>query len=166
MPIDCAFSGCNKLQFKEYGNAKYLGNKDNEYFALIEATNKNYSTYTIHENTKIVAGAVFSECTRMTEIVIPQNVISICNYAFYGCESLNKIVISSSIATIGESAFYRCSSLEKVYYTGTKLDLTNVKIGGENNYLIAASRYYYSETQPTDTGDKYWHFVDGETVEW
>lgn len=161
-----AFSGCNKLQFKEYGNAKYLGNKDNEYFALIEATNKNYSTYTIHENAKVIAALAFEACTRMTEIVIPETIISICNYAFYGCESLNKIVISSSIATIGESAFYRCSSLEKVYYTGTKLDWTNVKIGGENNYLTAASRYYYSETQPTDTGDKYWHFVDGEIVEW
>lgn len=56
------------MKFKEYGNAKYLGNKDNEYFALIGVVNKNYSTYTIHENTKVIAENAFNECSRMAEI--------------------------------------------------------------------------------------------------
>ena len=63
-----AFSGCDKLKFKEYGNAKYLGNKENEYFALIWVTRANYSSYNIHENTKVIAEGALSGCSRMTEI--------------------------------------------------------------------------------------------------
>jgi len=29
-----------------------------------------------------------------------------------------------------------------------------------------ATKYYYSETKPTDTNNKYWHLVDGEITVW
>ena len=138
-----AFRGCSKLEFKEYGNAKYLGNKENEYLALIEVTDSRYSSYSIHESTKVIAGDAFRGCGRITEIVIPQSVISICNVAFN-----------------------LCGSLKKVYYKGTKRDWNNIVIGNSNSDLLNADRYYYSETQPSDTQNKYWHFVDGEIVEW
>ncbi len=141
--VSGAFANCDKLQYKEYGNAQYLGNKDNEYVALIGVVNKNYSSYTIHENTKVIVGGAFRMCGRMTEIIIPQNVISICN-----------------------EAFYLCGSLKKVYYKGTDSDWKNITIEDDNSALLNADRYYYSETQPSDTQNKYWHFVDGEIVEW
>ena len=63
-----AFSGCSNLQFNEYGNAKYLGSKTNDYFALIETKSTNFSSYTIHNDTKIIANSAFSDCDSLTSI--------------------------------------------------------------------------------------------------
>ncbi len=105
-----SFVGCDKLAFSEYGNAKYLGNSDNEYLALIEAKN-DYNNYTIHEQTKVIAGQAFDWCEKVVEIVIPDGVISIGNYAFCECSRLEKIVISQSVTSIGEGTFAGCYDL-------------------------------------------------------
>lgn len=36
---------------------------------------------------------------------------------------------------------------------------------GHTSHLTNATRYYYSESQPVESG-KYWHYVDGEIVIW
>ena len=69
-----AFDYCSKLSYKEYGNCKYLGSANNPYYALMETASKNYSTYTMHENTKIIEGEAFSGCSRMSSITIPDSV--------------------------------------------------------------------------------------------
>ena len=71
-----AFSGCSNLQFNEYENCKYLGSKDNPYYALIEVTTQDLSSYTIHEDTKVIADRAFAYCTRLISIVIPDRVTS------------------------------------------------------------------------------------------
>ena len=72
----------------------------------------------------------------------------------------------NSVTSIGDGAFYNCSSLIKVYYKGTADDWTNISIDSSNSRLINATRYYYSETQPTASGN-YWHYDgDGNVVEW
>ncbi|MBQ7368359.1 MAG: collagen-like protein, partial [Clostridia bacterium] len=138
-----AFYGCSKLQFNEYGNAKYLGSKTNDYFALIETKSKDLSSYTIHNDTKIIAGS-----------------------AFYECGSLASIVIPNSITSIGEYAFSYCDSLTKVYYKGTATDWAEISIESRNESLTNATRYYYSETTPSVSGN-YWHYNEqGEVVVW
>jgi len=109
-----AFSYCNKLQFNEYDNCKYLGSKDNPYFALIESVNENLSTYTIHNNTKIIADSAFHGCSRLYSIEIPDSVTSIGSWAFFYCGSLTSVVIGNSVTSIGEKAFNGCSSLESI----------------------------------------------------
>ena len=109
-----AFSGCSKLQFNEYENCKYLGSKDNPYYALIEVTTQNLSSYTIHENTKVIADRAFDSCTRLISIVIPDSVTSIGEYAFYDCSSLESVVIPDSVETIGNNAFMYCSNLSEI----------------------------------------------------
>lgn len=90
--------------------------------------------------------------------------------AFRGCSSLTSVMIGNSVTSIGYNAFDGCSKLSKVYYKGTSAEWSNISI--ENTYLgnlalTRVPRYYYSETQPTDSG-KYWHYAeDGVTiVEW
>jgi hypothetical protein len=39
-----------------------------------------------------------------------------------------------------------------------------ISIGDELN-LASATRYYYSETQPTESGN-FWRFIDGEPTVW
>ncbi len=87
---DSAFSGCNKL-ISEYNYVKYLKANDNPYFAVLEVTNKNFSTYTIHPDTKIIANKAFSSCDSLTSVVIGGSVTSICDRAFRNCSSLTSI---------------------------------------------------------------------------
>ena len=139
-----AFNGCDNLQFNEYGNCKYLGNKDNPYLALITVTNTNFTSYTINEKSKLIYGSAFKGCSRMASITIPDSVISIGGYAFAWCSSLTSITIPDSVTLIGSYVFYYCDSLTSVIFedsstwyrtsnssnwedkiNGTKKDVTN-----------------------------------------
>ena len=184
-----AFYYCTSLTFAEYGNCKYLGNENNPYLALIETTSDNYSSYTIHGDTKIIAGYAFSYCARMQSIIIPDSVTTIGSTAFedctsltsvvipdsvttigYGafedCYSLTSVVIGDSVTTIGYSAFSYCTSLTSVYYKGTAKEWEEMTIYDFNYALTYATRYYYVENEadvPTDGGN-YWHYDENGNV--
>ena len=100
-------------------------------------------------------------------MVIPASVTSIGAWAFYNCESLTSVVIPNSVTSIGEGAFCSCSSLTEVYYKGTADGWKNITIiGSSNNKLTDATRYYYSESEPTSSGN-YWHYDEnGNVVVW
>ncbi len=102
----------------------------------------------------------------LTSVVIPDSVTSIGDYAFYSCQNLTSIVIPDSITSIGYCVFYGCLKLNAVYYSGTSEEWNNISIGTLNDRLINASRYYYSESQPTDTTYSYWHYVEGNPTIW
>lgn len=162
------FQRCEDLTFNEYENGIYLGSKDNPYYALFAVTNENYSSYSIHKDTKVIANGTFSGCKRMGSIVIPDGVTYI-GRTFDGCTSLTSVVIGENIMALGDCAFYACDNLTTVYYKGTAADWAEIVIVNINNYngkLINATRYYYSETQPMGQG-YYWHYDEnGEIVVW
>ncbi len=255
---DVAFSGCDNLQYNEYDNAYYLGNEDNPYVVLVKAKSSDITSCTINENTKVIYGDAFRNCTSLTSITIPDSVTSIgssafsgcssltsvtipnsvtrifwwaffgCSslttitipdsvtsiesYTFYnctsltsitipvsvtrigehafyncssltsvtigngvtsigyeafsGCTSLTSVTIPDSVTSIGSYAFYNCSSLTKIYYKGTSQDWSKISIGSNNSPLTSATCYYYSETEPTETGN-YWHYdANGNPVVW
>jgi len=62
---------------------------------------------------------VFSGCSTLTSVVIPEGVESIKDSAFEGCTGLTSVTISESVTEIGNNAFKDCSSLKIVYYTGS-----------------------------------------------
>ena len=102
----------------------------------------------------------------VTELVIPDGITAINNYAFYYLTSITSVTIPDSVTTIGSDAFYNCSNLKTVYYAGTAEEWVNIEIDSNNSNLIGATRYYYSETEPTGTG-KYWHYDEnGEIAVW
>ena len=143
-----AFNGCSNLQFNEYENCTYLGSKDNPYFALIKATTQNLSSYTIHENTKVIANSAFSGCSRLSSVVIPDSVTSIGDAAFYSCSNLTSVEICNSVTSIGERAFYSCSNLTSVVIPNSV-----TSIGKESFYKCSSLASVVIGDNVTSIGD-------------
>lgn len=61
-----------------------------------------------------IGGGAFTECEKLTEIVIPEGVISIGKGAFSGCAALKKVTIPESVTRIEENAFYWCENLKEL----------------------------------------------------
>ena len=120
---------------------------------------------TIPSSVTSIGDYAFYGCDSLTSITIPSSVTSIGWYAFYSCDSLTSITIPSSVTSIGNEAFVYCYNLTTVYYTGTESEWNAISIGSSNSNLSSATRYYYSETEPTTSGN-FWHYVDGEIVVW
>ena len=108
------FDGCTSLQYNAYDNALYLGNEENPYCVLIKAKNTSITNCKIHQNTKVIAGYAFNECTLLTSITIDNSVTTIGNSAFTYCYLLKSVTIGNSVTSIGDSAFMNCNSLTSV----------------------------------------------------
>jgi hypothetical protein len=57
---------------------------------------------------------VFSGCTGLSHITLPDGLLSVPANSFIGCANLRKIKIPSSVSEIGNSAFSDCVSLESI----------------------------------------------------
>ncbi len=77
---------------------------------------ENITEVTFAENSqcKSIGESAFYRCSSLTEIIIPENVISIGNSAFSGCSNLQSLTIGNSITSIGNSAFSSCRSLTEI----------------------------------------------------
>lgn len=135
---ESAFSGCTNLKFNEYDNAYYLGTKDNPYYALINAKSKSIQSCKTHAETRLIASGAFVNCeylsnvsignkvsiigemafyrSGLTEIEIPDNVVSLRESAFMECKSLKKVKLGDGITEIELSTFEKCSAMEEIIF--------------------------------------------------
>ena len=74
--------------------------------------------YKIKENTRLIGGGAFEDCSALTSVTIPNSVTSIGDYAFFGCKSLTSVTIPNSVTSVGRKVFCRCSSLTSVTIGG------------------------------------------------
>ena len=108
----------------------------------------------------------------ITQLIIPETVTMINAYVFFNCRTITSVIIPSSVKFIEHDAFLHCSNLTSVYYEGTTEDWEKMEVGIMNQPLMNATRYYYSDTEPTlnDDGtayeDNYWHYIDGIPSIW
>ena len=56
----------------------------------------------------------FTDCSALTEVILPQNLLSVGANAFRGCSSLPNVVLPESVLAIGDCAFYICTSLSSI----------------------------------------------------
>ena len=109
-----AFGNCTNLQYNEYNNGIYLGNSNNPYILLVDITSDDITSFTIHEETKIIGCGAFSMCTKLTSIDLPDSITCIGDSAFTCCNNLTDIELPDSLIYIGEYAFYCCTNLTSV----------------------------------------------------
>ena len=125
------------------------------------------TSITIPDSVTYIDGYAFWDCTSLASVTFGEDsqLISIGYGAFENCTSLTSITIPDSVTSIGSAAFSGCTSLNTVYYGGTVEDWISITIGIGNSDLTNATRYYYSEAQPTAEGN-YWHYVDDVPALW
>ena len=148
---DYAFNDCDSL------TSVYINDLSNW-------CNISFSNY--YSNPLFYADNLYVNGELVTELVIPDDVTIIKSYAFCHFDSITSVVIPDSVTTIGSSAFPGCSSLTEVYYNGSAAEWNSISIYSYgNDYLKNATRYYYSESEPTEEGN-FWHWVNGEPTVW
>ena len=155
-----AFSSCSSLtsvvigdSVTSIGNAAFGGCS-------------SLTSVVIPDSVTSIGEVAFGECSSLTSVIIPDSVTSIGNDAFSSCSSLTSVVIGDSVTSIGDGAFSYCDSLTSIYYKGTASEWSAISIGSYNDTLKNATRYYYSETAPTEEGN-YWHYDEqGAIVVW
>jgi hypothetical protein len=80
----------------------YTRSDDNRYWV-------NYHCQKNHIGLKM-----FSNCTSLQSIVLPDATRKICDYAFEECSSLRAIRIPAATEQLGRTPFFYCPSLEKI----------------------------------------------------
>lgn len=119
-----------------------------------------------------IGPSAFANNTSLRYVDLGEGLYTITKSAFRLCTRLTNIVVPADLGTVEYGAFDSCSSLANVYYRGTENDKESLTIENNaddtmtnNNYFINATWNYYSETEPTTSGN-YWRFVEGTPTVW
>ena len=87
-----------------------------------------------------LAEECFSNCTKLKNVTMPNNIITIGNKAFYGCTKLSSIIIPNNVSEIGTLAFGNTTSL-----LSFKVNSANAK------YYAANDDLYYKDKDENDS---------------
>ena len=69
---------------------------------------KSIKNVIIQDDVTSICEYAFYDCTSLTSITIPNSMIEIGYETFYGCTSLTSITIPNSVISIGDGAFDGC----------------------------------------------------------
>ena len=128
------------------------------------------TSITFAENSQLtsIGSYAFEACTGLTSVTFAENsqLTSIGYRVFYNCTGLTSITIPNSVTSIDYYAFKGCTGLTTVYYSGTAEAWAKISINSYDENLTNATIYYYSETQPTTTGNYWYYDENGVPTVW
>lgn len=110
---DCLFQGCDKLMNVVWNvKSYYLNSVDNAPFKGCS----QISSFEFGEDVTMIPNFICNNLRSITDIVIPNSVISIGKDSFKECRGLTKVKLGSSVQSIGETAFCDCQNLESIEF--------------------------------------------------
>ena len=183
----------NTIVVDDLGNYAVAGSgfASNAAISDVKAQMSNSGSYFEHDGKKYENCAselltIFREKTTFIDFATgyeSQPYGNISGFGFEKFQHLEAILLPTSIKSVGKKAFEECGKLTTVYYLGTeaewqRVDLVSTEIKHKDdkdeknettetvhNLLTSCTVYFYSENEPTGTGN-YWHFVEGTPVAW
>ena len=109
-----------------------------------------------------VAASVFSGCSGLTGVTIPDSVTSVGNLAFCGCLSLTNLTMGGSVRTIGDSAFRDCSSLTSITLPKSVISVGSAIFGGCAGLESLTLPFVGSERGNTGIANSLFGWIFGE----
>ena len=113
---------------------------------------------------KTIEYRAFADCSKLTDIKLPQNLETMKHDIFEDCVALKKIVIPASVKVIQSSIFTGCTNLT-VYCEHESKPNEWGETWNTLSYPKKVPVYWYAEQKPLTSG-RFWHYVDGEVVAW
>ena len=111
---DYAFEGCSNLFDVTINSEALISAERYFYTSLASVFGTQVKEYVLCNKVTSLGSYVFSGCSGLTSITIPESVTCIGNSAFSNCSGLTSITIPESVTSIGEYAFYECSGLTSI----------------------------------------------------
>lgn len=136
---------------------------------------------------------MFSMATKLETIAVPEGIETLGENCFEHCSSLKSVILPASLKLIKKNCFKytNCTGFDynsnnfiyeniEVFYQGDKTswDKVEKESGVDGNGLDPTTKkqlyfdfhnfnmFFYSESEPSDTSLKYWHYVDGVATKW
>ncbi|MDE7379710.1 MAG: leucine-rich repeat domain-containing protein [Clostridia bacterium] len=125
---DC-LAGCDSLEYNEYGNALYLGNKKNRYEALIAAKEKA-SVIEVHQYATAIAPDAFKKSKPFAKVQLPDKKAKLPK-AFAAVLKREKIAQLFSLFFLIFSAVIAAASVAIAIYSG----VNNFERGSNESYI-------------------------------
>lgn len=121
-----AFSDCDRLESITIpGNVGEMGGS-----VFSSCDELKLAVFEAGELTEVCG---FSDCKKLSNVVIPEGIVTIRSEAFAYCVNLRSIVLPSTITNIGNNAFYGCEGLAEIY----NLSKLNLSCGSKSNGYVA-----------------------------
>ena len=99
-------------------------------------------------------------------VVIPQETIIVAISAFYNVKNITRLVVLNKNVDIAYRAFAGCDSLEELFFIGNVSQWNGINPSNKGDQTFPdVTVYYYSENQPTVSGN-YWHYVNDVPTKW
>lgn len=157
---ECAFWSCGYLT-----SVTVSGDKTNIGESAFWSCD-NLTSVTVLGGETTIGKTAFLSCGNLKNVTLFGGTTNIESFAFWGCESLTSIAFLGDTVNISNNAFWICENLKDIYYIGTPEDWAKLNIHSQNEELFSATLYYYSETQPTDHSNSYWHYLNDIPTPW
>ncbi|MBR2975084.1 MAG: leucine-rich repeat protein [Clostridia bacterium] len=102
-----------------------------------------------------------------TTFVIDQNTFMLAQFAFTNAKNITKLVfLTTELISGGYHTFEGCTNLTEVFFIGNKSQWSSIRMTiAHDGTFPDVTVYYYSENQPTDSGN-YWHYVNDVPTKW
>ncbi len=96
----------------------------------------------IPDSVTVMGDGVFMYCANLSSVTLPNHLSHLGSLTFMDCKGLSNISIPLKLTHIGDYAFYGCTSLTDIHYAGTAEQWNAVQKEEGNDPLLTAEKHY------------------------